>query len=77
MPIARDTISAFAIGTWPSPANRSASTGATSQARTAMGSAAAAQIAKIARRPNCGISTAETPVSARDGACVRGNEVSI
>ena len=51
MPIARDTISAFAIGTCPSPANRSASTGATTQASAAIGSAAAAQTAKIAAHP--------------------------
>ena len=49
MPIARETISAFAIGTSPSPAKRSASAGATSQASAAIGSAAAAQTAKIRR----------------------------
>ena len=65
MPIASDTISAFAIGTWPSPAKRSASTGATSQASTAIGSAAAAQTAKIARIRSCGISTLETAASDR------------
>ena len=65
MPIVRDTISAFAIGTWPSPVNRSASTGATSQASTAIGSAAAAQTAKIPRIRSCGISTLETAASER------------
>jgi hypothetical protein len=65
MPIASDTISAFAIGTLPSPANWSASTGATSQASTAIGSAAAAQTARIPRIRSWGISTLETAASER------------
>ena len=58
-------ISALNMGTMPVPVNRSASAGAASQARAAIGSAAAAQTAKIPRIRNCGISTLEAAVSAR------------
>src|SRR5688572_5793673 len=76
MPIARETISAFAIGTSPTPAKRSASAGATSQASTAIGSAAAAQTARIPRIRSCGISTLETAASER-AVAVSGYETLI
>ena len=73
----RHASSAFAIGTLPSPESRPAAAGATSHASAAIGKAAAAQIAKIARRPSCGISTAES--AAREGIAtsVTGNETLI
>jgi hypothetical protein len=76
-PTVRQASSAFAIGTLPSPESRSATAGATSHASAAIGSAAAAQIARIARRPSCGISTAES--AAREGiaASATGNETLI
>ena len=64
-PAVRQMISALNIGTMPVPANRSASAGAASQARAAIGSAAAAQTAKIPRIRSCGMSTPEVTVSAR------------
>src|SRR4029453_16182171 len=75
-PTVRQTISALNIGTTPSPANRSATTGATSQASAAIGRAAAAQIPKIPGIRNCGISTLEVAASARTLA-VGGTEVLI
>ena len=51
----------------PVPANWSFKAGATSQARAAIGSAAAAHTAKIARSPYCGIATSETGASVREG----------
>jgi hypothetical protein len=58
--------SAFAIGTFPSPPSSSSRAGATSQASAAIGSAAAAQTAKIFRSEYWGISTWETAAPGRD-----------
>ena len=75
-PTVRHTISAFIIGTSPSPAKRSATAGATSQARAAIGSAAAAQTPKIPGIRSCGISTLETTASPR-AVAVCGTEMLI
>jgi hypothetical protein len=75
-PAVRQRRSALASGTLPSPERRSATAGATSQASAAIGSAAAAQVARIARLPYCGISTAGDAATARDGA-VSGSEISM
>src|SRR5436309_6666893 len=62
-PTVRQTFSALKNGMLPVPANWSFKAGATSQARAAIGSAAAAHTAKIARSPYCGIATSETAAS--------------
>ncbi len=59
-------IRAFASGTCAGPLRWSASLGATSQASAAMGSAAAAQMVRMVRRPYWGISI--SPRSACDAA---------
>ena len=77
-PTMRQTVSAFTMGRLPSPESRSATAGATSHASAAIGRAAAAQTARIARRRYCGISTLETAASLGPGVdpSVSGWEVS-
>src|SRR5439155_8158610 len=67
-PTVRQTFSALKNGMLPVPANWSFKAGATSQARAAIGSAAAAHTAKIARSPYCGIATSETGASVSEVA---------
>ncbi len=62
-----ETVSAFTMGRLPSPESWSATAGATSHASAAIGRAAAAQTARIARRRYCGISTLETAASLGPG----------
>src|SRR4051812_37248328 len=73
-PPVKRTTSALIIGTSPVPASPSASEGATSHASTPIGTAAAAQTARIARSLYCGISTFEASTSG-EGAIVRAGAI--